>query len=67
MEKLDLKVFVDGKEKLNYTSVFEDITYLEEYIELKKYACRKFELIETNKGFYFYNDEGKKIEYKFTY
>lgn len=69
MEKINLKIFENGIEKFNHDTIFEDKSYFEEYIEIKKMDMKnkKYKIIETDTGFYFYNVEGTKIEYKFTY
>lgn len=69
MIDLDLKIYRDGKLQFNYYTKFEDITYVEEYIALKKSIMEKenYKIIDTSLGFYFFNAKNEKIEYKFTF
>lgn len=69
MIDLDLKIYRDGKLQFNYHTKFEDVTYVEEYIALKKSIMEKenYKIIDTSSGFYFFNAKNEKIEYKFTF
>lgn len=69
MIDLDLKIYRDGILQFNYHTKFEDMTYAEEYIALKKSIMEKehYKIIDTPSGFYFLNAKNEKIEYKFTF